>query len=184
MAATSSGPAPRGRILRDIHGCSLETDPTVSTKLLVTLRISYDPNENTAIIRLRMNVSSSSNPLWIDVAPENLHRLSLQRGSPTCLHLDVACTSLIVPRDILFQTFTVDDRIMFDSLRLVARRSVLQILLPDGEDFSQLTALCEAVRRGGLHSDPGQVDLKTLYRGNGGRVVQVNEEFWPPTSLF
>lgn len=61
----------------------------------------------------------------------------------------------------------------------------MRVLLPDaGHELSQLVALCEAIGRGGLHPDPTQTNLQSLYRGKGGRVVEADEELCPPACLF
>lgn len=185
MAAVPSTFAPRGRVVRRFRGCSIDTDPPLSTKLPIILHISLDPTNNTAIIRLRIEARSSPDPLWLVIEPENIRSLSLHQGSPTCLHFRVTSVSLIMPEDLLPPSLEKVDRMTLESLRVFALRTSVRVFLPEEEeDLSQLTALCEAVDRGGLHSDPGQMQLKTLYRGRGGRVVQLDEEFWPPASFF
>lgn len=180
MAAVPSTFAPRGRLVRHVRGCSIDTDPPLSTEL----RISLDPTNNIAIIRLRMEVGDSPNPLWLDMAPENIQSLSLDLEPPPCLDFRVTSVSMIVPEDLLPQSLETEDRITLESLRLFAQRTSVRVFLPENEeDFSQLTALCEAVSRGGLSSDPAHT-LKMLYRGKGGRVVQVDEAFLPSPSLF
>lgn len=82
-----------------------------------------------------------------------------------------------------------------EALRLLARQAAICISLPPVaaavSDPTQLTALCQAVSTSGrLHPDPVQANLRSLYRGEGGREVEVDElvpfssNDRPPISLF
>lgn len=183
MAAVPATLAPRYRFMRHNPGCSIDTDPPLSTKLPITLRISFNPTNKTAIVHLRIEASTSPDPFWLDIAPENIQRLSLYLESPSCLYFRVTSVSLIMPEDLVPQSLDNADRMTLESLCVFVQRTSVRVLLAEEKDLSQLAAFCEAVDRGGLHSDPGQIQLKTLYRGRGGRVVPAGEEVWPPASI-
>lgn len=104
------------------------------------------------------------------IAPQNLAAGQLRAANPA------ACNTL-------------------DALRLLSQQAAICVSLPHAaavlSDATQLTALCQAVSTSGrLRPDPVQANLRSLYRGEGGRVVEVDElapftsNDRPPLSLF
>lgn len=179
MTSTSTN-APVGRRTWDIQGCSIQ-------RLSINLRILFDPTQDLASFRLRVTINTSPSALlryvYLDISPDRIHDLSLRIGSSTCLHFSVAAIAVIVPQGLELHSITDADRTTLDTLRSLVQQDALVVSLPDRtEDLPHLAAMCEAVARGGFRPDPGQMDLKTLYRGQGGRVVEADDELWVSTN--
>lgn len=179
-----------GRITRQIPDCVVDCEPS-SSPVSMTLRIAFDPVQGTAWFRLSALATLDTSPeaFYLDISPDHISSLSMHgRGTPTVhLRFDVRVVHFIVPKRTLLRPEHNFDRAKLERLHYLALQPTLQVTLPEdleaaGHPFllQQLDALCDAVTRGGLRSDPRQADLKTLYRGQGGRCMQPDQELWAP----
>lgn len=194
-----------GRVSTD---CVVETDPPSFTLAHIAMRIFFDPARQVALFRFRITVSTSRDPLFLDISPDNITNMSVHPGPPTVLHFRVAALTLIGPKEMdpARRPCIHADGSTLDALRCLSQHKAMRVSLvaKTGEynhilAKSQMSALCEAVNRGGLRPDPQQTDLQSLYRGHGGRVISMTEllssspsspaslqglDLLPPTDLF
>lgn len=178
MTSTSTN-VPLGRRIWNIQGCSIKS-------LSINLRILFDPIQDLASFRLRVTINTSPSALlryvYLDISPDKIHDLSL-RMEPPCLHFHVSAITVIVPQGLEVQSVTDADRITLDTLRSLIQQDTLVVSLPERtEELPHLAAMCAMVARGGMRPDPGQMDLKTLYRGKGGRIVEADDDLWASSS--
>lgn len=154
-----------------------------------TLRVSLDPAEGLASFRLAATVGTSPQPFYLDIPPHHVRNLTLHgRGGPrTHLTFHVTTVNLVVPNRLLTPPEHEPDRVKAETLRSLALEPALRVVLPANLDnktstdlTTKLQTLCDAVNRGCLRPDPQRTDLKTLYRGQGGRVVQAGQDLWCP----
>ncbi|KAG6362279.1 hypothetical protein INS49_010509 [Diaporthe citri] len=173
-----------------------------------------------AQISLEVGAETRTVPFFLHIPPDKIDNLSLHQhartadttgttGCPntihpsmkTCLRFRLATTgsiSIVAPQSLPAGNLRAANPAAcntLDALRLLAQQAAICISLPPAaatvSDPTQLTALCEAVSTSGrLHPDPVQANLRSLYRGEGGRVVEVDElvpfsnNDRPPLSLF
>lgn len=153
------------------------------------MRIFFNPTRRFALFRFRVTVTTSRDPLFLDISPQNIQSLYLRPGPPRCLHFQFNNVTLIGPKDILLRS---SDCPNLTALQSFAQRKAMRVsLIETAIGLPQLTALCEAVNRGGLRRDPQQMDLQSLYRGQGGRIISVDDlsasaslPDQPPADLF
>lgn len=119
----------------------------------------------------------------------------------TCLRFRLAdpdSITLVAPRNLAAGQLRAANAAAcntLDALRLLSQQAAICVSLPPAaavlSDTTQITALCQTVSKSGrLQADPVQANLRSLYRGEGGRVVEVDElapftsNDRPPLSLF
>lgn len=124
-------------------------------------------------------------PLFLDVSPDHIESFVLQPGPPICLHFRVVDITIIAPQ-ISSDLITTAHRAVSETLQCFAQQRTLRLQLPDEDRDHKLLApvisFFEAVHCGVVQPDPRQKDLKSLYRGKGGRIVKIGEELWPRLS--
>lgn len=169
-------------------------------------------------VSLEVGAETRAVPFFLHIPPDKIGNLSLYQhattadtgtGHPntnhpsmkTCLRFRLATPdsiSIVAPQSLPAGQLRAANPAACDTLdaiRLLAQQDAICISLPPAaaaiSDPTQLTALCQAASTSGrLHSDPVQANLRSLYRGEGGRVVEVDElvpfsrNDRPPPSLF
>ncbi|KAL2274177.1 hypothetical protein FJTKL_03638 [Diaporthe vaccinii] len=194
----------QNRIIRSIPGCLIHTDietmsslraqasstaPLPALLISCTLRISFDPARGLALFRLAATVGTSPQPFYLDIMPHQIRRLTLycDGGHPTHLRFDATTINFIAPKRLLVPPDNNADLVTIKTLRSLALQPALHAVLPadlDGETLGvllpQLRTVCDAVNQGRLSPDPHQMDLKTLYQGQGGRIIQAHQGLWGP----
>lgn len=171
-------------------------------------------------VSLEIGAETRAVPFFLHIHPDKIDTLSLYQhaittdtsgttGRPsttspsmkTCLRFRLAnpgSISIVAPQSLpagqLHAANSAASNTL-DALRLLSEQAAMCISLPPAaiavSDTTQLTALCQAVSTSGrLHPDPVQANLRSLYRGEGGRVVEIDElapfskNDRPPSSLF
>ncbi|KAI3390294.1 hypothetical protein diail_10436, partial [Diaporthe ilicicola] len=194
----------QNRIIRSIPGCLVRTDietmsspraqasstsPLPALPISGTLRISFDPARGLASFRLAVTVGTSPQPFYLDIMPHQIRRLTLHcdGGHPTHLRFHDTTINFLVPNRRLVPPDNDADLATIKTLRSLALQPTLQAVLPadlDDETLAvllpQLRTVCDAVNQGGLSPDPHQSDLKTLYQGQGGRIIEAHQGLWGP----
>ncbi|KAI3390503.1 hypothetical protein diail_9493 [Diaporthe ilicicola] len=191
---------------------SLSGPSTLALQLPVTLRIFFDATKHLAFFRLyttielEINSQTCPTPFFLDISPDKIYTLSLRAGSaealaahppPAARCLDFRLTapgsvSLIAPQALgpgHLQPATHAAWEKLERLRFLAKQGTVSVSLPSTANILFLTTCCEAISAQQLfvtplRPDPRQTNLITLYRGQGGRVVDVDNEVFlvPPPS--
>ncbi|KAG6358602.1 hypothetical protein INS49_012120 [Diaporthe citri] len=179
--------------------------------LPVTLRIFFDPTKRTAFFRLYTNVELSidtqtrSTTFYLDIFPDKVHTLSLHgqdapgpiRTGPQlatrCLNFHLRAPGsirLVAPQTVPLGPLhpaTPAAQAIFCSLRHITTQSTICVLLPPIADDLPLDTCCHAISTQDLfvtplRPDPGLVNLRTLYGGEGGRTVDIDRELALPSA--
>lgn len=177
--------------------------------LPVSLHISYN-KDSVLSLRLRVSVALQNNPetavIFLDIPTDKIVSLSLSRRpqlperlaskvqpSQAGMRLSLADSAGVLIAPLATQTLdpeTWSDAQVLGTLRILSQSHALVIYLPPGNDLwehlstDQMSATTEVPTSSEpllrVAGSPARLDLKTLYRGKGGRVVPPGEAFGHP----
>ncbi|ORY58025.1 uncharacterized protein BCR38DRAFT_75110 [Pseudomassariella vexata] len=149
--------------------------------------LHYNASDKTAYFKLRAEVmlkdsgNSKPTPLYVFIAPERIHELSLSNNHGMALGPDTVClrfelrrpAALIGPcQSPVWKNRASGD--VGDCLRSLACANRFEVCcqLPRREmPQLQLASMCNAASSYQLTSTPRQGHLATLYRGKGGKLI-------------
>jgi hypothetical protein len=175
-------------LITSLTGCAVHLTSPLSEPIPVDFRLFFNEEKAFALIRLRVSIVRTENPLFLHIAPEHIQDLSLSQGPPPHIDLSATDISLIAPQEPLHLFLTDEERYLVERLLFLiptTSKSVLRITMPDGSHKTpHIKAFCNAFVSGGLQSDPDQTALNSLYRGAGGRNIEHGRNLWPPPYLF
>lgn len=151
---------------RDITHCHIgDLDETL--RVPISLRVFFSPNPRQALVRLRAQLDTFSDPFFLDISPCDITCVSFTPGTLMTMLLHVDKIDLIAPAD---QRIFVGDPLLKD-LRAIARRHLVRICVPSRDGLPNLEGFCGELEAGELQKSAGAGDLKTMYAGRGGQVI-------------
>lgn len=153
----------------------------------LTLRIFFNPIQAVGLFRLQANValdpgpdaeSGPVHPFYLQLLPEHIHSLRLDKSSLYFHQTDPGVMTLLGPAAIPVG----DAALKTSALRAMAWLSqqlsiVMHLPARASTHVQALTTLCEAISSSGppLSADPFHTDLRSLYSGQGGRIIALDE---------
>lgn len=135
---------------------------------------------------MRVAIESFVDSFFLDISPTNAESLHFVTGPPAYIDFRTKEVTLIAPTGLPKVTgaVTASEQDTFHRMCKTTKLTAARISLPVGAHLSSsLMEFCNAMNKGGLQPDVSHSDLKSLYRGKGGKILKDDDPLWPPSYI-
>lgn len=181
------------RLRTFVQACSTDstgdTHAYTAADIKPTIEAATEPatDTNSAVGPNDAEITGGAETLfYLDILPTDIQTLSIHDNTIHFHFKSSDSITLIAPNSLgPFYPTTVSDSLA--AVGLLAISSTIRVLVPDDgiKLLESLLPLCSAISRedNGLHAKLKDIDKRSLYHGNGGRVVDIRVELLHPTGL-